>query len=69
MQALNRQSETNFLSENFINDHVIFFTESPESDLDSSNPKHNDSHVSGISPFLSAEDIVVQVNRLQVSNI
>lgn len=43
--------------------------ESPESDLDSSNQRHNDSHVSGISPFLSAEDIVVQLNGQPPSKV
>lgn len=63
MHAMNRQSNI------FLNFHKFrlklniskFIVESPELELDSS--KHNDSHVSGISPFLSAEDINVSINH------
>lgn len=43
------------------------FLESPEYDLDSSIQKNNESHVSGILPFFSSEDINVSLN-LQPTN-
>lgn len=46
----------------------MFYTESPESDLDSSNQK-NESHVSGVSPFMSAEDINVSFLRDKEINV
>lgn len=46
-----------------VHDKIDFFSylESPD-DLDSSMQKNNESHVSGISPFFSSEDINVSIN-------
>lgn len=74
MNALNRQSKfiqlfifilISFFERNLKLDFVIL--ESPDCDLDSSLHKNNDSHVSGISPFFSSEDINVSIN-LQPNN-
>lgn len=36
--------------------------------MDSSIHKNNDSHVSGVSPFFSSEDINVSINQITTSN-
>lgn len=43
----------------------IFRSESPD-DLDASLQKNNDSHVSGISPFFSSEDMNVSLNNTPI---
>lgn len=70
MNAINRQSN----SRNHFNIRRVswllinfFFAESPEYELDSSAHKNNDSHVSGVSPFFSSEDINVSLSIMNTN--
>lgn len=68
MMAINRQSKhrLNILLLDTFDQFPVFSFDllgSPESDLDSSiQNKNNESHVSGVSPFFSSEDVNVSIS-------
>lgn len=73
MHAINRQSKHTvtlvhiFLKTNLLPGFLFFHNpESPDS-LDTSIQKNDESHVSGISPFFSSEDINGLINRPQTN--
>lgn len=63
MQSIVKVRNQNHVCCTWMGDFIWFFVSESPDDLDASLQKNNDSHVSGISPFFSSEDMNVSLNH------